>query len=190
MENEETQVNHPSHYCQGEHEVIELTEQLSFCLGNAVKYILRAPYKGQELRDLKKARWYLQRIADQGLDDVLEDDLIDLARSFGNPLLTTVFGALCEAADSVGGDRLAALAQAVDAVDRQIVVVEMREVKRELKRCKEELRKTRTPEGGNTHVTELTDFLKAMRDLYGKDRGESPYAKDTWPFHREWYCGS
>ena len=189
MENEETQVNHPSHYCQGEHEVIELTEQLSFCLGNAVKYILRAPFKGQELRDLKKARWYLQRIAEQGLDDMLDDDLIDLARSFDNPLLTAVIGALREAADSVGGDRLAALAQAVDAVDRQIVVVEMREVKRELKRCKEELRKVRATEDGSKDNSELE---RMVRDLFGnlKRRDESPYAKDTWPFHREWYCES
>lgn len=30
-----------------------------FCLGNTVKYIARAPYKGKTLDDLKKARWYL-----------------------------------------------------------------------------------------------------------------------------------
>ena len=36
-------VNHPQHYAEHyDHEVIELTQHLSFCLGNAVKYILRA----------------------------------------------------------------------------------------------------------------------------------------------------
>lgn len=54
-------VNHPSHYTQYEHEVIELTEQLDFCVGNACKYILRAPYKGNEIQDLKKALWYIDR---------------------------------------------------------------------------------------------------------------------------------
>lgn len=30
-----------------------------FCCGNAIKYILRAPHKGTEEADLKKAHWYL-----------------------------------------------------------------------------------------------------------------------------------
>lgn len=42
-------VNHPSHYTQYEHEVIELTEQPDFCVGNACKYILRSPYKSNEI---------------------------------------------------------------------------------------------------------------------------------------------
>ena len=32
---------------------------MDFTLGNALKYICRAPYKGKQLEDLKKARWYL-----------------------------------------------------------------------------------------------------------------------------------
>ena len=59
-------VSHPAHYTSYPHEVIELTEHLGFCLGNAVKYILRAPFKGNELQDLKKARWYIERIAESG----------------------------------------------------------------------------------------------------------------------------
>lgn len=54
-------VNHPSHYTQYPVEVIEITEQLNFLLGNVVKYVLRADYKGKPLEDLKKARWYLDR---------------------------------------------------------------------------------------------------------------------------------
>lgn len=56
------QVNHPSHYNQGKIEVIDFIEdqQLDFALGNALKYICRAPYKGKELEDLRKAEWYIR----------------------------------------------------------------------------------------------------------------------------------
>ena len=55
-------VNHPNHYNQGI-EAIDVIESwdLNFSLGNAIKYILRAPYKGKELEDLKKASWYINR---------------------------------------------------------------------------------------------------------------------------------
>lgn len=55
-------VNHPNHYNQGI-EAIDVIESwgLNFSLGNCIKYVLRAPYKGKELEDLKKARWYLDR---------------------------------------------------------------------------------------------------------------------------------
>ena len=56
-------VNHPSHYVQGKIEVIDFIEawDLNFSRGNAIKYICRAKYKGNELEDLKKARFYLDR---------------------------------------------------------------------------------------------------------------------------------
>jgi hypothetical protein len=54
-------VNHPHHYTQYPVEVIEITEHLDFLTGNVVKYVLRAPYKGNQLEDLKKAAWYLDR---------------------------------------------------------------------------------------------------------------------------------
>jgi Protein of unknwon function (DUF3310) len=58
-------INHPKHY-GGEddpYEAIKVVEawQLSFHLGNVVKYISRAGKKGDVLEDLKKARWYLDR---------------------------------------------------------------------------------------------------------------------------------
>lgn len=57
-------VNHPSHYTwlpKGL-EVIDITENLNFSLGNAVKYILRANHKHDEpLTDLRKAAWYINR---------------------------------------------------------------------------------------------------------------------------------
>lgn len=57
-------VNHPNHYTAYKGiEVIQLTEMLNFCRGNAVKYIARAGLKdpAKEIEDLKKARWYLDR---------------------------------------------------------------------------------------------------------------------------------
>lgn len=57
-------VNHPSHYNAYKGlEVIDLTEQMNFNRGNAVKYICRAGLKNEEteIQDLEKAIWYLQR---------------------------------------------------------------------------------------------------------------------------------
>lgn len=56
-------VNHPSYYTRGKIEVIDFIEdqQLPYHLGNVIKYIARAGYKGDKLEDLKKARWYLDR---------------------------------------------------------------------------------------------------------------------------------
>lgn len=58
----EDMVNHPSHYQHGI-EPIEFIEShnLNFNLGNVIKCISRAPYKGTELEDLKKAKRYLER---------------------------------------------------------------------------------------------------------------------------------
>ena len=41
--------------------MIEITEHMNFCLGNAIKYIMRADYKNDALEDLAKARWYIDR---------------------------------------------------------------------------------------------------------------------------------
>lgn len=56
-------VNHPPHYQSGGIEAIDVIEafDLGFCLGNTVKYVLRAGRKGDATEDLKKARWYLDR---------------------------------------------------------------------------------------------------------------------------------
>jgi hypothetical protein len=58
-------VNHPEHYNKGSIEVIDIIEVwgLGFHLGNALKYILRAPFRGQESTDLAKCAWYLHRYA-------------------------------------------------------------------------------------------------------------------------------
>ncbi len=56
-------IDHPSHYRFGAIEVIDAIEawELGFHLGNVVKYVARAAHKGQQLADLRKARWYLDR---------------------------------------------------------------------------------------------------------------------------------
>jgi len=61
-------VNKPSHYTYGKIEIIEIVEQvtatypvkIAFSIGNAIKYIARAPFKNG-VEDLKKAVWYLDR---------------------------------------------------------------------------------------------------------------------------------
>jgi hypothetical protein len=57
-------VDHPPHYKAGGMEAIDVIEafDLGFCLGNAVKYILRAGRKSDDVTtDLEKARWYIDR---------------------------------------------------------------------------------------------------------------------------------
>lgn len=58
-------VSAPPHYCQDPTgiECIELTSHLSFCLGNAVKYVWRAGEKGSAEQDYRKSAWYLRREA-------------------------------------------------------------------------------------------------------------------------------
>lgn len=56
-------VEHPRHYNAhpSSVEAIEICESLSFCLGNAVKYLFRHDAKGAPVEDLRKAAWYLLR---------------------------------------------------------------------------------------------------------------------------------
>lgn len=56
----EDKINHPAHYKYLGVECIEMTEHMSFCLGNVVKYVYRCNLKGG-VEDLKKAKWYLER---------------------------------------------------------------------------------------------------------------------------------
>lgn len=61
-------VNSPKHYtslnarcsqCDNHIECIDITRNMSFNLGNAIKYIWRADFKGNAVIDLQKAVWYL-----------------------------------------------------------------------------------------------------------------------------------
>jgi hypothetical protein len=56
-------INHPSHYTQGDIEVIDYIEdkKLGYCLGNVVKHVSCAGHKNDSIKALKKACWYLNR---------------------------------------------------------------------------------------------------------------------------------
>jgi len=66
-------VDHPAHYtshpahckCGEPIECIQVTEHLSFSVGNAIKYLWRAGLKDTSpaghLQDLLKAQWYISR---------------------------------------------------------------------------------------------------------------------------------
>lgn len=63
-------VEHPSHYKQGRFETIELIEEITggykdgyvaYCVGNAIKYLARAPFKHDTpTEDLQKAKKYIE----------------------------------------------------------------------------------------------------------------------------------
>jgi hypothetical protein len=60
---EKETVDHPDHYNKGI-EVIDFIESwdMDFNTGNAVKYISRHKYKNDPIEDLKKAKWYIDRL--------------------------------------------------------------------------------------------------------------------------------
>ena len=64
-------VDHPPHYTNHPSgvECIQITEHMNFCLGNAVKYIWRADLKDNDIEDLYKAKWYIEREIQRRLDD-------------------------------------------------------------------------------------------------------------------------
>ena len=102
-------VNHPGHYTCYEHEVIELTSQLDFCMGNVAKYILRADHKGHKVEDLKKALWYLDYYNDEVSMNTesyhfrlcQDQQFNELVRSYKSPMLVAILD------DPVGDGRLA-----------------------------------------------------------------------------------
>lgn len=64
-------VNHPAHYTQGGIECIEALKAAlgfegfkSYCRGNIIKYLWRTEHKNK-VQDLKKARWYLDRLIEE-----------------------------------------------------------------------------------------------------------------------------
>ena len=59
-------VNSPPHYTTGGIETIDFIEakELNYHLGNVVKYVTRSGHKGDKLKDLEKAQWYLNREID------------------------------------------------------------------------------------------------------------------------------
>lgn len=72
-------VNHPSHYTTGKIEVIDFItdKKLSFCRGNAVKYIVRAGLKDPKktVEDLEKAEFYIKREIEETKKALAESDV-------------------------------------------------------------------------------------------------------------------
>ena len=68
----EDMVNKPPHYQEGGIETIDVIEAKlggaksdhlrGYYLGNSIKYLTRAMYKGKFLEDIKKARYYLDKL--------------------------------------------------------------------------------------------------------------------------------
>ena len=77
----EEQVNHPSHYVKGI-EPIEVIESwdLNFSLGNAIKYTLRSAYKGKQIEDLEKAKWYIDREINRLKDEMVKKNIEECVR--------------------------------------------------------------------------------------------------------------
>lgn len=63
-------VNHPPHYTYGQVEVIDVIEDVcedgfdGYLLGNVMKYVMRHRHKNG-VEDLRKARWYLDRLIER-----------------------------------------------------------------------------------------------------------------------------
>lgn len=57
-------VNHPPHYTTGKIETIDfiLDQHFGYLDGQIIKYVSRYRHKGAPVEDLKKARWYLDRL--------------------------------------------------------------------------------------------------------------------------------
>ena len=116
-------VNHPSHYTQYKREVIDLTEKLSFCVGNAVKYILRAPYKGREVEDLQKAMWYVERSLRHF--ESVPQKAKEVAKVFENPLVDMLLE--CYPTKSYGRVYAYGMEKAKDALRAAIADAKARE---------------------------------------------------------------
>lgn len=61
-------VDHPAHYASRDIgcECIALARRQAFCTGNVIKYLWRAPFKGHETEDLRKALWYARLASKTG----------------------------------------------------------------------------------------------------------------------------
>jgi hypothetical protein len=72
-------VNHPPHYNHGKFETIDVIRDIvsgygnpwhAYLIGQVIKYISRAPFKGSYFQDLSKAHWYLTTLLNDIDDDV------------------------------------------------------------------------------------------------------------------------
>lgn len=77
----ENAVEHPTHYCQGSIECIDALNAMvegwddpvaAVLAWQTVKYIWRHPFKGKPLEDIRKAQFYLGRLAERYLESEAE----------------------------------------------------------------------------------------------------------------------
>ena len=71
-DNPSDMVNHPNHYMVGGIEALTVLEAKlggksnemyrGYLMGNVMKYLMRSPYKGKQVEDLKKAEFYLREL--------------------------------------------------------------------------------------------------------------------------------
>ena len=69
-------VNHPNHYTYGSIECIDSIKSsmprdayCGYLKGNIMKYIWRYNMKNNPVEDLRKAKWYLNRLIEEQLDE-------------------------------------------------------------------------------------------------------------------------
>ena len=72
----EDMVNEPPHYKKGKMQAIDIIEAgigdqgfVGYLVGNIFKYLLRYRFKGNPVEDLKKARFYLDKLIAKTLDE-------------------------------------------------------------------------------------------------------------------------
>ena len=66
-------ITNPSHYTKGEIEPIDfiISQDMNFCIGNAIKYLARFRFKHEgegQVQDLRKAIQYIQLQIDSMID--------------------------------------------------------------------------------------------------------------------------
>ena len=83
----------PAHYTRGNIEVWDFVrdQQLNYHLGNAIKYICRAGYKGSKGEDLEKAIHYLENELDH-ITNCLHKSHSDMAIQFRTSVLRPRMG--------------------------------------------------------------------------------------------------
>lgn len=70
------EISHPPHYTQGKIEVHTFIkdQKLNWDACNVIKYVCRYRFKGAPLKDLLKARWYLNSL----IREVRKDELREM----------------------------------------------------------------------------------------------------------------
>ena len=76
----------PQHYRQGEIEVIDfiLDQKMDYLTANVQKYIARWRFK-EGIEDLRKARWFLDKLIEQQVENADKDNKLNLDNSDNLP---------------------------------------------------------------------------------------------------------